>query len=200
MKSRRAAPVNSFIGVNYIPDNPKMATPPTYWLKRLYDFDSDLVVLPSRYVPFAYVLARRARLSAPLTDRAIVDTVKQPDTVMCMALGLVPVSLIYRTGPTWSIDNILQSLKARDIWAHGGAEQVVDHMDESDASGRAKIKADIRDDMWNRSGDAWRSYQARTGQRTKLNRVQPRKARTGRRTQTVPSGSTAGSGLVLATA
>ena len=192
--SYRAQP-NPFVGINYIPDNPRMEVPPAYWLQRLYDFDSDLVVLPSRYRPFAYVLARRARLSAPLTGKAILDTATQPDTVMCLNLKLVPVSLIYRTGTTWSIDNIIRSLKARDMWAHGGAEKVADLMDEADAAVEARKKAAVRDDMWNRSGDAWRSYQARTGQRVKL--TVPSKPGTERRVQTAPSGSTAGSGLVV---
>ena len=200
--SRRAA-TNPWIGVNFIP-NFRMATPPAYWLQRLYDFDADLVVFPSKNQPFAYVLARRARLTGGMTDQAILDTVTQPDTLFCFKNRLVPVSMIYRHGTGWSIDNIIRSLKARDIWAQGGAEKVAEKMDEQDEAGRTAIKKDIRDDMWNRSGDAWRSYQARTGQRSKLTvpkvgTIVPN-PRTERRIQTAPSGSTAGSGIVLATA
>ena len=54
---------NPFIGKNYIGDNVKMVSPPAYWLQRLYDFDNQLVVLPSRQKPYAYVLARRASKS-----------------------------------------------------------------------------------------------------------------------------------------
>lgn len=189
----RALSVNPLIGINYIPDNPRMATPPAYWLQRLYDFDGDLVVLPSRYRPFAYVLARRVRLARPmLADRALEQTVTQPDTRMCLHYGLVPVSLIFRTGSTWSIDNILRSLKARDIWAHGGAEKMADQVDAVDQAHAAGIRRQTRDDMYHRAGDAWRSYQARTGQRIKLDLSTPG---TERRVQTAPSRSTAGLGL-----
>lgn len=158
---------NPFVGVNYLNLNVRMATPPSYWLQRLYDFDDKLVVFPSFKVPFAYVLARRRQFTAGLTDvvTQVAAELVNPDTVACLEHGLVPVSLIYRTGEAWHIDNIIASLKARDIWAHGGAEKFADKLDESDATREASLKKAVRDDMWNRAGDAWRSYQARTGQR-----------------------------------
>lgn len=159
---------NPYVGKNYIPDNVRMAVPPAYWLQRLYDFDDKLVVIPSRHIPFAYVLARRKQYTAGITDKAFEDSIDQPDTKMCFRYGLVPVSIIYRIGSgTWSIDNIIRELKARDMWAVGGAEKMADIADAADKAEKAKIKKDIRDDMWNRSGDAWRSYQARTGQRNR---------------------------------
>lgn len=156
---------NPFIGKNYIPDNVRMAVPPKFWLQRLYDFDDKLVLVPSRHIPFAYVLARRKQLTAGITDKAFEDTIDQPDTKMCFQYGLVPVSIIYRTGEGWSIDNILRELKARDMWAVGGAEKMADIADAADKAERERIRKSIRDDMYARSGDAWRSYQARTGQR-----------------------------------
>ena len=183
---------NIYVGLNFIPDNPKMATPPAFWLKRLYDFDSMLVVIPSRFVPFAYVLGRRRQHSAGLTDKAMESTITQPDTKMCLEYGVVPVSLIYRTGEIWSIDNIIATLKRRDIWAHGGAEKAADALDAADASKEAGIKRAVRDDMYNRSGDAWRSYQARTGERNHHARNSGLRAKS-------PSGSTAGLGKVTLT-
>ena len=188
---------NPYIGINYIPDNPKMAEPPAYVLQQLYDFDADLVLLPSRHVPYAYVIARRRKFTAGLTDKALESVIDQPDTKMCMALGLVPVSLMYKLGPTWTIDKVIESLKRRDIWAHGGAEKVATMLDEQDEANRKKIKADIRDDFWNRSGDAWRSYQARTGQRSKVRYGHETQAERRERTAPSTSGRTAGSGLVL---
>lgn len=189
--SRASEHTNPWVGVNYLNDNTRMAIPPAFWLQRLFDFDADLVVFPSRTTPFAYVLARRARLSG-LTGQALIDTAGNPDTKLCLSRGLVPVSLIYRTGEQWSIDNIIRDLKARDIWAHGGADKVADTLDAQDVSRETDIKADIRDDMWNRSGDAWRSYQARTGQRSKISPSTPGSER---RIPTAPSGSTVGSGI-----
>jgi hypothetical protein len=159
------AEFNPYVGLNYLDVNSKMAVPPTYWLARLYDFDDQLVVFPSFAHPYAYVLARRRRLSGGLTDQALEATMINPDTKLALQHGLVPVSLIYRTGTAWTIDNIIADLKSRDMWAVGSPDKVADNLDEADNSAEKKLKAGIRDDMWNRSGDAWRSYQARTGQR-----------------------------------
>lgn len=186
--------MNPWIGVNYVPDNPKMEAPPAYWLQRLYDYDAELVVLPSRQRPYAYVLARRVRLARPMTSQALLHIYTQLDTRMCMGLGLVPVSLIYRTGVTWSIDNIIADLKARDIWAHGGAEKAADLMDASEEKVETQRKKDLRDDMWMRSGMAWNSYQRRTGQRvTSPGMGSERHVPTPR-----SSGSTGVSGIVIA--
>jgi hypothetical protein len=183
---------NPWIGVNYLP-NAKQATPPAYWLQRLYDYDAELVVFPSFLRPGAYVLARRAQQTHPLTNKALADTITQLDTKFCLQHGLVPVSLIIRTGTTWSIDNIIADLKSRDIWARGGGDKVADQMDAQDAANEKRTKDSIHDDLWARSGDAWRSYQARTGQRNKLTVPEPRTGAAGNS----PSGSTAGSGIVI---
>ncbi len=183
---------------NYIPDNTRMAVPPPYFLQRLYDFDNMLVLMPSRRVPFAYVIARRRQLSAGLSSKALMDSIDQPDTKMCLLHGCVPVSLMYRTGSTWDIDSVIRTLAARDMWAHGGADAVADMLEAQEAKAAADNQAAIRADLWNRSGDAWRSYQHRTGQSTiKSKDFHPPK---GQRTSNSPSsGSTAGSGLVTLT-
>lgn len=186
---------NPWIGVNYLDDNANMAVPPAYWLQRLYDFDAELVVFPSRYRPFAYVLARKQRFSAGIKDRALEQTIDQPDTKLCLARGLVPVSLIFRTGITWSIDNIIASLKARDIWAHGGGDKVADLLDASEEQTRQDEHNRLRDDMWMRSGQAWESYKRRSGQRVSV----PGTSSERRSPTTGSSGSTAGLGHVSLT-
>lgn len=163
----RAAP-NRFIGINYLDIDSRMAPPPAYWLQRLYDFDADLVVFPSSQTPFAYVLARKAHRTGGMNmhDPAFVGAM--PDTKFCVMRHLLPVSLIFRHNATsWSIDNIIAELKRRDIWSAGGGDSYADQADAADTAAEASKKAAIRDDMNNRSGDAWRSYQARTGQRSK---------------------------------
>jgi hypothetical protein len=184
---------NRFIGVNYLDDNSKMAVPPEYWLQRLYDYDAELVVFPSRYRPYAYVLARRQRFSRGSRDVALESTITQPDTKLCLERHLVPVTMIYRTGVTWSIDNIIAKLKARDIWAHGGAEKVAETEDAADEAEATRKREATRQDMWARSGQAWESYQRRTGQRVTSPGL-------GSERQLPPTGSsrsTAGSGLVI---
>ena len=76
---------NRWLGITYINDNVRMEVPPEWFLGRLHDYDAELVVLPSRYKPYAYVIARRSRLGRRgLTGNAIADTITQPDTLMCM--------------------------------------------------------------------------------------------------------------------
>lgn len=159
---------NRFIGVNYLDIDSKMAVPPAYWLQRLYDFDADLVVFPSIQTPFAYVLARKAHRTGGMNIQDPTFAKAMPDTKFCIMRHLLPVSLIYRhSAVSWGIDNIIADLKARDIWAAGGGDAYADQADAADTKVENKNKADIRADMHNRSGDAWRSYQARTGQRSK---------------------------------
>lgn len=158
---------NPWVGVNYFNRDTRMEVPPAYWLQRLYDFDADLVVFPSIGTPFAYVLARRARRTGGMNILNPEFAHAQPDTKFCVANHLLPVSKIYRTGVTWSIDNILNDLRSRDTWAAGGGEKFADRIEHEEATAEQKRKDALKDDMYNRSGDAWRSYQARTGQRTK---------------------------------
>jgi hypothetical protein len=185
---------NPFVGVNYINDNTRMAIPPAYWLQRLYDFDDKLVVFPSRHVPYAYVLARRRYLRAVAFDKILENTITQPDTKFCLQQGLAPVTMIFRYSQmSWSIDNIIRSLKARDIWTHGGGDAYADKLDASERAERAADHAKMRDDMWMRSGQAWESYKRRTGQRVSSPGVATQRAPL----PTKPSGSTGGSGIVI---
>lgn len=187
---------NPWVGVNYLDTNHAMAVPPAFWLQRLYDYDAELVLFPSASVPYGYVLARKARMSG-LAGQALANTVTNPDTRFCLARKLVPVTLITQIGSIWNADPVIASLQARDIWAHGGGDAMADQFDAVDDKAKAKVKADIRDDMWNRSGDAWRSYQARTGQRTAYRAPAQAPRERGATAPTAPSGSTAGSGPLV---
>lgn len=198
--SSRARP-NPWVGLTYIADNTRVETPPAFFLQRLHDFDPDIVLLPSRLVPFAYVIARRKKFSVGLTNKALEDSITQPDTKMCMLHGLVPVCLMYKTGPTWDVDAIIRKLAARDTWrlADQLADQTGDHsksrwdlvadmLDAQDEAEKQATRAAIRDDLWNRSGDAWRSYQHRTGQST-VRSKDYQQPRPGRRNVNSPSTS-----------
>ena len=183
---------------NYVNDNERMEVPPAHFLQRIYDYDAMLVLFPSRHVPSAYVMARRRQYGVGITDKALEGSITQPDTKLCLTLGLVPVCLVYKTGPVWDTDAIIRTLMARDTWAIGGGDAAADLLDAQDDAAKKAIQAATRDDIWNRSGDAWRSYQARTGQSTIRHNdtrlAQPRKGR--RIYSNSPSGSTAGSGPV----
>lgn len=192
--SRRGA-TNRYVGVNYLPLLEKMETPPEYWLQRLYDFDADLVVFPSTHVPYAYVLARRAWRSGGLRGQALAEVITQPDTRYCLTHNLVPVTMIYRTGLSWNIDNIIAELERRDIWRAGGGEKAADIADAADEQKRERIKKQTREDMWHRSGDAWRSYQARTGQRSRPTVGQKKKTQPA--TEHRPKRSSGSTGVTL---
>jgi len=184
---------------NFILDNVRMEVPPLYVLQRLFDFDNMLVLVPSRNVPFAYVIARRKQFSRGLSDKALEGTIRQPDTLMCLHYGLVPVCLMYKTGPSWDIEEVIRSLAARDMWAHGGPDKVADLLEAQEEAEQARIKKQNRDSIWERSGDGWRSYQARTGA-SSIKFSDNYKSRQERRTvETAPSSSTVASGLVTLT-
>ena len=150
---------------NWNPDGRRIDAPPAYFLQRLYDFDAMLVLMPSREQPGAYVLGRRKQWGAGLTERAIDAVYTKADTKMAILNGCVPVCMVFKPiSGNWTPDSLIAKLAARDIWAHGGANKVADMLEAQEEAEKAATRAAIRDDLYNRSGDAWRSYQARTGQ------------------------------------
>lgn len=143
--------------------------PPKWWLKQLYNFDDKLVVIPSTQRPSTYILARRPEQSRGLDP--IVKWMRNTnqdipaDTLLCANHGVVPVCLMFKTGPTWTIENIIGDLVRRDIRRQGGAEKVADKLDAQDAKVESDQQKATFEDLYHRGRDAWRSYTARTGQR-----------------------------------
>lgn len=171
--SRASQPLNPWIGVSYVDDNRRMDVPPAWFLQQLHDYDGDLVLLPSRARPFAYVIARRARLSGGLTPKAMERTITQPDTKMCWHYGLVPICLMFKHGPVWNVDGVLRTLKARDTWAHGGGDKMADAIEAAEAKDVETRRAQQRDEIRHLSVEAYRSYKRRTGQRVTSGGVDP---------------------------
>lgn len=159
-------PVNPWVGIArvYIPDNPRMPVPPAHFLAAIHDQDAMLVILPSRMTPFAYVIARRRQLTAGLKFLPC-DEHTPADTKMCLQYGVLPICTMFQHGACWNPEPVVAKLRARDMWTQGGAEKVADALEAQEAASEAALKKEIRDDLYNRSGDGWRSYQARTGQR-----------------------------------
>jgi hypothetical protein len=152
---------------NWIADNRNSEQPPTYFLQRLYDFDAMLVLMPSREQPGAYVLGRRKQWGPGLTEAAVDAVYTKADTKMAILNGTVPVCMVFKpVNGSWNPDPLIRTLMSRDIWAHGGADKVADMLEAQEDAAKAANSAAIRDDLYNRSGDAWRSYQSRTGQST----------------------------------
>jgi hypothetical protein len=152
---------------NWVADNRNSERPPQYFLQRLYDFDAMLVLMPSREQPGAYVLGRRKQWGPGITESAIDAVYSKPDTKMAIINGTVPVCMVFKpVNGSWNPDPLIRTLMARDIWAHGGADAVADMLEAQEDAEKAAALEVSRKNIWDRSGDAWRSYQARTGQST----------------------------------
>lgn len=154
---------------NWNPDGRAIDAPPAYFLQRLQDFDAMLVLMPSREQPEAFVLGRRKQFGPGLTEKGLAGIYAKADTRMAILNGTAPVCMVYKpVSGNWNPDTLLVKLAARDIWAHGGADKVADTLEAQEDAEKKALQKSIRDDLYNRSGDAWRSYQARTGQANHL--------------------------------
>lgn len=161
------------MAANWIADNQRAPQPPDYFLQRIFDYDSMLVVMPSRETLGAYVLARRKQFGPGITTQALDAVYTKADTKMCIMHNTVPVCMMYQHGASWDTDQIIRTLAARDLWAIGGADKAADLLEAQEAAEKLATKQAIRDDLYNRSGAAWRSYQARTGQSSNLFHARP---------------------------
>ncbi len=102
----------------------KLERPPDWFLTGLTGYDANLVLIPSR-MKRQYLLCRRRQYTAGLGDVAMTDN-KHPDTNMCYAYGVLPVAPLQwaKTGKVsftqGNLVSLLETLKSRDVWAHGG--------------------------------------------------------------------------------
>lgn len=157
---------------NYLPNENrfKLAEPPQWWLQMLADYDSQLVVFPSR-VRMCFVLARRRNKSNTMAELDKLD--KQ--TLKLSAGGdgdiLATNNLVFvrhLIGNSVRRPNIIQWLRDADTWAQGGADKADKLIVEAEQAQAAAKRKVMLDNIDHRARDAWRSYQARTGQRTRL--------------------------------
>ncbi len=173
---------------NWIPDinRFRLPKPPEWFLKALWDQDAGLVLLPSR-MQRKYLLARRRSMSLtmatiavhadPLRKRLRKDTpsVTFSDGDLLAEHSLVLVDAITaRVGDiaqgSWmrSAPAILSELRKRDLWANGGQQQYSDRLEANELAAEVAKRTKLESDIDHRARDAWRSYQARTGQRTRV--------------------------------
>lgn len=143
--------------------------PPAWWLMALRDFDAALVVFPS-VMRRVYILGRRRGYSnvqrlAPLVklNNDLLKLTAGSDGEVMAAHNLVYVDQIIGWG-IWT-NAIFNILRERDTWAAGGAEKYADKLDAQEDAERLARHAARNDDFEHRANDAWRSLQARTGQR-----------------------------------
>lgn len=159
-----------------------MSPPPDWWLSGLYNFDHDLVVMPSQTRIGVYWLARRKRFTLGLTDQAIAKEVSAQDTDTAMFLRerVEPVVDITTPLGVWNLEKILKWLHERDTWADeggpldadgiakawaNGGSRFTKKFEEQEAADEARRKAQQRETVWHATGDGWESLQRRQGSR-----------------------------------
>ena len=153
---------------NYVADTNKykLAKPPAWWLRQIYEFDSSLVIIPSREHAY-HLLAQRMPYN-PLKGKDMEPRIIAPDEAMLRAYGLVnPIKLISVTGAwNWSATDLRPQLAARATWRNGGAVRVADALDQRDADEKAaRLKWRHDDLLTPRIRAGARAWQYRTGSR-----------------------------------
>jgi len=154
-----------------------MEQPPEWWLQGLYDFDHQLVIIPSQ-MKAQYLLTRRRSLTQ-VSEDVILHENKSLDTTFCVRHRLIPIApLKWKTGAgrtftQLNLDSLLSNLRARDSWALTKATATEDPdaaWKAVEAQERAVEKMErsaLRDKFYHMGRDAYRSMKARTGQRNK---------------------------------
>ena len=152
---------------NFIEDtNPfRLAGPPSWFQRQLWEFDPSLVIVPSRQ-GFYYRLAQRRKIQ--LADKLAYEALKeQADTSVLMRHGLVPVTTILAT-VNWSNPAFFWELERRAPWRMGGADKVNAARDAADAKDRAERQAKNDQMIDDLAKDSWKYYALKTGRRTSL--------------------------------
>lgn len=146
---------------NYIKDtNPfSLAGPPQRWLRKLWEFDNSLVVVPSR-MGFFYRLAQRR---TPSPSEAIARNLMEgADTMMLASYGLIPVTTILATA-NWDSPLMWQDLAERAPWRQGGADAVIAHIEGREFSNEQRINQEIDERNTSISRDGWGLYRKKIG-------------------------------------
>ena len=170
-----ARKIKSLGADHWIPDLNRfgLAKPPDWWLRYMIRFDPDLYLMPSRKRA-VYNFMRPARLSAGIGPMALTD--KEGDLTAMKNLGMVPSAvLIPATNGSWTTNVFDEDLANRDIWRHGGADKFSEKLEQKEREKAQKDDVKLIDECLVRRRDMARSFKARTGQRTKLPVMKPKK-------------------------
>lgn len=152
---------------NYIPDQNKfrLAGPPSWWLRKLWDFDASLVVVPSRQ-ECVYRLAQRRKLNLP--EHLVNDALfQQSDTQMLASYGLIPVTSILATA-NWSNPYLFVELANRAPHRQGGWEKVIREVEDAEHQEEVKKQEKVEDMKNILAKDGWRLYQQKQGLRSQM--------------------------------
>ena len=151
---------------NYIEGtNPfKLAGPPQHWMRKLWDFDQSLVVIPS-VQGFMYRICQRR----PLDTKAklVNDISREGDSLVLAQYGLVPVTTLLATA-RWDNPLMWNDLAERAPWRQGGSEAYIKKIEGMEAEKQLKTNLENNERNTYLAKDAWKMYQIRTGLRIGL--------------------------------
>ena len=146
-------------------DNPfHLAGPPAWWMKRLWDFDPSLVVIPS-VQGFHYRICQRRPLDEKV--KLVNDISREGDSLMLAQFGLVPVTTLLSTA-RWDNPLMWNDLAERAPWRQGGAEAYIKKVEGIEAEKQLKINLENSERNTYLAKDAWKMYQIKTGRRLGL--------------------------------
>src|SRR5258708_10992655 len=153
--------------MNWIEDTNRfsLAKPPEWWLSKLDEFDSSLVIVPSRQSP-VYRLAQRRELN--LAEKVVNEALfNESDQKMWASYSLVPVTSILST-VNWHDHYLFVELANRAPHRQGGADKVNQMLDEQDQKDEL-LKAARQDEHLTYLGkDAWGLYLKNLGLRSSM--------------------------------
>lgn len=142
-----------------------VVAPPAWWLREMQLFDDKLVIFPSQKRG-TMILARKATRSRGESPHDIKGLSQNPDTLLMAEHRLVRVCEIM-PGTLWD-QRIFTKLAAHDIQRLGGASEVANKLDAMDEKKREAIARKQADDLHAISGDAYKGYKHRLGERISL--------------------------------
>lgn len=152
---------------NYIPDvnKFKLAGPPQWFLRSLWEFDPSLAIVPSRQA-CVYRLCQRRKLNLPehITNDALFN---ESDTKMLATYGLIPVTSILATA-NWSNPYLFEELRKRAPWRLGGAEKVINKIESTETDEEIANDAKVNAYLHSLSQDSWKLYNKLIGLRTHM--------------------------------
>lgn len=153
---------------NYIvAENPfSLGGPPAYWLKALHEFDSSLVVMPSR-LGFYYRVCQRRKptFSAKLVNDIVKDDL---DARMLAARNLVPVTTLLATANWGNYAIHFEELRRRNPHMMGGAAKVIQEVEAADRQTELDKAAQTDATLSDLSKDAWGYYLKKIGVRSHM--------------------------------
>ena len=147
---------------NYIPGkNPfNLAGPPTWWLRKLHDFDPSLVMIPSSQ-NFVYRLGQRRPVNLNMV--LVNDMLGTDSDIRLMARhGVVPITTLLAT-VNWSNPLLWRDLANMSPDMHGGVDKYVKKIEDKEDRAAA-VKAASEQDMLDiLSKDSWKLYRKYDG-------------------------------------